>query len=217
MNLNINLDELRNLDFRQAGQWSWTIKGLLLAVTFITILVFGYLWGWSEQNQRIQALEGEERALRDVYSQKKAQAINLDLYSSQLKDITAQFGTLLKQLPSKSEIEGLLSDVNQAGIGRGLQFDLFRPASQEKLSEFYAEQPVDIKVTGNYHDFGAFASDVAQLPRIVTLGDINIAPGKDNNTLVMDAVARTYRYLDDEEVAKQRKLLDDAKKKAAGK
>jgi type IV pilus assembly protein PilO len=213
----ITLDDIRTLDIKQAGQWPWQVKLVFLLLIFAAIIAVGYFSGWSAQVDRISALEGEEKLLKDVYSGKKAQAINLDLYTNQLKDITSQFGTLLKQLPSKSEIEGLLSDVNQAGIGRGLQFELFRPASQEKLSEFYAEQPVDIKVTGTYHDFGAFASDVAQLPRIVTLGDININPGKEAGSLVMDAVARTYRYLDDEELAKQRKILDDAKKKATGK
>jgi type IV pilus assembly protein PilO len=130
----------------------------------------------------------------------------------QLSDIEKQFGTLLRQLPSKNEMDGLLADINQAGIGRGLQFDLFKPSSTEKRGEFYAELPVDIRVTGAYPDIGAFASDVAKMPRIVTLTDIALVPAKDGQ-LQMDAVARTYRYLDEDEVEVQRKSKQDAKKK----
>jgi type IV pilus assembly protein PilO len=115
---------------------------------------------------------------------------------------------LLKQLPNKSEMDALLTDINQAGLGRGLQFELFRPAGQEATSDFYAELPITLKVSGNYHDMGAFASDVAQLPRIVTLNDLAISAGKDGS-LTMDAVAKTYRYLDEEEVAQQKKAARD--------
>ena len=141
--------------------------------------------------------------------EKKAKAINYDLYVQQLAEVEQSFGALVKQLPNKSEIDALLTDINQAGLGRGLQFDLFRPAPQERMADFYAELPITIKITGNYHDIGAFASDVAALPRIVTLN--NVAITNDKGTLVMDAVAKTFRYLDEEEVAKQRAAAKAAK------
>jgi type IV pilus assembly protein PilO len=138
--------------------------------------------------------------------------VNFDLYVQQLKEIEESFGALLKQLPNKSEMDALLTDINQAGLGRGLQFDLFRPASQEKLAEFYAELPINIRITGSYHDMGAFASDVAQLPRIVTLNDVGI--NNTNGVLSLEAQAKTFRYLDEDEVAKQRRAARDAKDKA---
>ncbi len=138
--------------------------------------------------------------------------MNFDLYVQQLREIEDSFGALLKQLPNKSEMDALLTDINQAGLGRGLQFDLFRPASQEKVAEFYAELPINIRITGNYHDMGAFASDVAQLPRIVTLNDVVI--NNEKGVLSMEAQAKTFRYLDEEEVAKQRRAARDAKEKA---
>ena len=127
----------------------------------------------------------------------------LEAYKQQRVEIEQSFGALLKQLPNKSEMDALLIDINQAGLGRGLAFDLFKPAEKENFTEFYAELPVNIKVTGNYHDLGAFASDVAKMPRIVLLTDIKIDPPKDG-LLSMEAVAKTYRYLDAEEIAKQR-------------
>jgi len=126
-------------------------------------------------------------------------------------EIEQSFGALLKQLPNKSEMDALLTDINQAGLGRGLQFELFRPASQERVADFYAELPISVRVTGTYHDMGAFASDVAQLPRIVTLNDIGIV--NDKGTLTMEATAKTFRYLDEDEVANQRKARQAAAKK----
>ena len=126
-------------------------------------------------------------------------------YKQQLKDIEQSFGALLRQLPNKSEIDAMLTDINQAGLGRGLEFELFKPASQETVSEFYAELPITLKVTGDYHDLGAFASDVSQLPRIVTLNDTNIATVPKDGKLSMESTARTYRYLDEDEIAAQKK------------
>jgi type IV pilus assembly protein PilO len=155
-------------------------------------------------------VQAEEGKLRESYASKKAKAVNLELYVQQLREIEQSFGALLKQLPNKSEMDALLTDINQAGLGRGLQFELFKPATQERLADFYAELPISVKVTGTYHDMGAFASDVAQLPRIVTLNDVVIS--NDKGTLVMDAVAKTFRYLDEDEVARQRRSAQDAKK-----
>src|SRR4026209_684858 len=155
----------------------------------------------------------KETKLKDEYVSKKKQSINLDLQRQQLREIDTQFGALLKQLPNKSQMDALLVDINQAGLGRGLQFDLFKPAPQETLRDFYAELPIQVKVAGNYHDMGAFASDVGQLSRIVTLNDVKIEAGKDGN-LTMEAAARTFRCLDDQEVAQQRKAASAAKKAA---
>jgi len=146
------------------------------------------------------------------YAEKKAKAVNLELYVQQLREIEQSFGALLKQLPNKSEMDALLTDINQAGLGRGLQFELFRPAAQERMADFYAELPISLRITGTYHDMGAFASDVAQLPRIVTLNDVGIL--NDKGTLTMEATAKTYRYLDENEVAAQRKAAKEAKDKA---
>jgi type IV pilus assembly protein PilO len=156
----------------------------------------------------------EESKLRDEWLDKKKQAVNLDEYRKQLAEIDRSFGALLRQLPNKAEMESLLVDINQAGLGRGLQFDLFRPGT-EVMRDFYAEVPITVRVTGNYHDLGAFAGDVAKMPRIVTLNEMGVSVSKDS-TLVMDAIATTYRYLDEEELAKQ-KRDKAAKAKAAGK
>ncbi len=164
----------------------------------------GFFLVWSDQIDEIEKGLAQETNLKKDYLGKKTQAINLDLHRQQLREIDTQFGALLKQLPNKSQMDALLVDINQAGLGRGLQFELFKPAATEVLSDFYAELPISIKVAGNYHDIGAFTSDVSQLSRIVTLNNVALGLDKEGR-LTMDAVARTYRYLDEEEVASQRK------------
>ncbi|TAG65662.1 MAG: pilus assembly protein PilO [Burkholderiales bacterium] len=208
----MTLDEIRKLNPKDIGIWPWPAKvGALLTLLGILLFLAWYL-GWSPQSEQLEQQRNREQTLRQEYSSKKAQAINLDLHIQQLKEVEQQFGALLRQLPSKSEMDALLSDINQAGLGRGLQFELFKP-SQERLQEFYAELPVDIRVTGVYHDIGAFASDVSQLSRIVTLNDLAISyrDPKDTTTLTMEAVAKTFRYLDEDEVAKQRKAKEAQK------
>jgi len=167
---------------------------------------------WKDQYEALDRSQQEEVKLKEQYATKKAKAINYDIYVQQLKEIEQSFGALLKQLPNKAEMDALLTDINQAGLGRGLQFELFKPAAQERMADFYAELPIAVKITGNYHDMGAFASDVAQLPRIVTLNDVAIT--NDKGVLTLDAVAKTFRYLDEDELAKQRKAQKDAKEKA---
>jgi type IV pilus assembly protein PilO len=204
-------DEIKRLNPRDMGIWPWPAKAGLLAILLLLLLGAAAYFGWMPQYDDLEGKRKQELTLRDDYSKKKAQAINLDLYIQQLKEVEQQFGALLRQLPSKSEMDSLLSDINQAGLGRGLQFELFKP-SAERLQDFYAELPVDIRVTGNYHDVGAFASDVSQLSRIVTLNNIAILKKDAKDTaLTMEAVAKTFRYLDDEEVAKQRKAKDAQK------
>jgi type IV pilus assembly protein PilO len=200
----MTLDEFRRLNPRDIGSWPVLPKLGALLLLLILILGGGYWFDWSAQWDRLNASRGKESELRTQYLDKKRQAINLEAYRKQLADIEQSFGAMLRQLPNKSEMEALLSDINQAGLGRGLQFELFKPASQEILSDFYAELPISIKVAGNYHDIGAFTSDVSQLSRIVTLNNVALGLDKDGR-LIMDAVARTYRYLDEEEVAAQRK------------
>ena len=205
----MTLDDLRRLNLREAGNWPLLPKAAILSVIFIAIIALGGLLDWRDQLETLDRAQSNEDKLKEEYASKKARAVNLELYVQQLKEIEQSFGALLKQLPNKSEMDALLTDINQAGLGRGLQFELFKPASQERMADFYAELPINLKVTGSYHDMGAFASDVAQLPRIVTLNDLSIV--NDKGTLTMDAVAKTFRYLDEEEVAKQKRQAKDVK------
>ena len=207
----MTLDDIRRLNFREAGNWPLLPKIVVLGLLVVLILAAGAFFDWKDQLDALDRAQDEEAKLRVSYTEKKAKAVNLELYVQQLKEIEQAFGALLKQLPNKSEMDALLTDINQAGLGRGLQFELFRPAARERLAEFYAELPITVRVTGTYHDMGAFASDVAQLPRIVTLNDIGIV--NDKGTLVMDATAKTFRYLDEDEIAKQRKSAKDARAK----
>ena len=205
----MTLEELRRLNLRDVGSWPLLPKVLALAIIFIVIILAGALLDWREQYDQLEQAQQVEAKLKDQYKEKKAKAINFELYRQQLFEIEQSFGALVKQLPNRAEMDALLTDINQAGLGRGLQFELFKPAAQEKMADFYAELPISIRITGNYHDMGAFASDVAQLPRIVTLNDVAIT--NDRGVLALDATARTYRYLDEEEVARQRKLAQQAK------
>ncbi|MDQ2916948.1 MAG: type 4a pilus biogenesis protein PilO [Casimicrobiaceae bacterium] len=208
----MTLDDFRRLNFREAGNWALLPKLIVLALLVLFIVALGAYFDWKDQWDTLQTAQQEEGRLKQQFSEKKAKAINYDLYVQQLAEVEQAFGALVKQLPNRSEIDALLTDINQAGLGRGLQFDLFRPAPQERMADFYAELPITIKITGNYHDIGAFASDVAALPRIVTLNDVAIT--NDKGTLTMDAVAKTFRYLDEEEIAKQRAVQKAAKEKA---
>ena len=205
----MTLDDLRHLNMRDMGSWPLLPKIAILLVIFLAIVGAGYLLDWSDQWDTLEKSQAEEVKLKDQYSTKKAKAINFELYVQQLNEVEQSFGALVKQLPNRSEIDALLTDINQAGLGRGLQFELFRPATQERVQEFYAELPIKIRLTGSYHQMGEFVSGIAALPRIVTLNDVAIT--NDTGTLVMDAVAKTFRYLDEEEVAKQRAAAKAAK------
>jgi len=210
----MNLEDLRRLNIKEVGNWPLLPKIGLLALLFIAIVAAGAFFDWKDQFETLDKAQTEEGRLREQFGQKKAKAVNYDLYVAQLKDVEQSFGALVKQLPNRSEIDALLTDINQAGLGRGLQFELFKPAVQERMADFYAELPISIKITGNYHDMGAFASDVAQLPRIVTLNDVQIT--NDKGELRMEATAKTFRYLDEDEIAKQRaaqKAAEKGKKK----
>ena len=205
----MTLDDLRRLDPKNIGSWPALPKLGILALAFIGSIAASYFFDWQGQLEAIDASVKKEQTLRTTFLDKKKQAIDLEAYRKQLADIEKSFGTLLKQLPSRSEMEALLTDINQAGLGRGLQFELFKPATTETLSEFYAELPINIRVTGSYHDMGAFASDISKLSRIVLLNDVTLALNNKEAGLSMDAVAKTYRYLDEEEISKQKKAAKD--------
>jgi type IV pilus assembly protein PilO len=212
VNFKALVEEFKSTNWKDPGTWHAAPKIVVLLLILIGIPVGGFFGINQGQIEELEAGQQKEAKLKEEYVGKKKQAINLDLHRQQLREIDTQFGALLKQLPNKSQMDALLVDINQAGLGRGLQFELFKPASGESRRDFYAELPIQVKVTGNYHDMGAFASDVGQLSRIVTLNDVAISAGADGN-LTMDAVARTFRYLDDDEVAEQRKAAKKGGKK----
>lgn len=206
----MTLDELNNLDLKTLADWPLPTKLGALALLCAAIVVAGWWFDWRGGMETLDAAKQRETELRGVFTTKKNQAINLEAYKKQLADIQQAFGTLLKQLPNKQEMDALITDVNQAGLGRGLQFELFRPEA-ETVSEFYAETPIQVKVTGGYHDVAAFVSDVSKLSRIVTMQNIGMEPGKDG-LLNMDAVVKTYRYLDEEEIVARKQQAKEQPK-----
>ena len=208
----MKLDELKNLNPKNPGAWPWAAKIIAFAILFFGVVLAGAWFDWQDQWESLQKIQKEEAALKDTFLAKKKEAINLDLIKKQLEETKGSLDALLKQLPSKSEMDALLTDINQAGLGRGLQFELFRPGA-ERVSGSFAELPITIKVTGNYDDIGKFSSDIAMLPRIVTLNDISVNPM--GTGLSMDATAKTFRYLDQEEAASQKKAEKPLVKPAA--
>ena len=206
----MNLEDLNKLDFKTVADWPLSAKLGLLGVLFALVVAAGWWFLWSPALATLDESKAQEAELKSTYVTKKGQAINLDAYKKQLADIQQSFGALLKQLPNKQEMDALVTDVNQAGLGRGLQFELFRPGAETK-NEFYAELPIQIKVTGSYHDIAAFTSDVAKLSRIVTIHNISLVPAKGGD-LAMEAVAKTYRYLDEEEIAANKPQKKGGKK-----
>lgn len=195
--------QFRGLNGRDPGQWPIIPRMLCGVGTLLAVVVLGWFLYLSGRQDELSAGEQEEIQLRDAYKAKVKQAINLEGLRKQKEQVGEYVSTLEKQLPSKAEMDALLSDINQAGLGRGLQFELFKPG-QVIVKDYYAELPIAIKVTGNYHDVGAFTSDIANLPRIVTLNNLNLVTGKDG-VLALDAIAKTFRYLDNDELAAQRK------------
>lgn len=206
------LDDFRNLNPKDVGAWPLAPRVATLLGLFAVILLAGWWFVWNDELDTLAARQQDEIKLKEQYLAKKAQAVNLDLYTQQLSEIDRSFGALLKQLPNKSEVESLLVEINQSGMGRGLQFELFKPGA-EVSKDFYAELPINVRLTGSYHDFGAFAGDIGVLSRIVTLNNISISvnPQAKDGSLVMDAVTKTFRYLDDEELAAKKKATQAAK------
>jgi type IV pilus assembly protein PilO len=196
------LEELRSLDPREPGRWPFAFRAGAVVLAFVAVTVgLIYFFVWTEQRPELQQRETEEQALRQEFKTKHAKAVNLEVYKQQLKDIERSFGALLRQLPGKTEVPSLLVDISQTGLAAGLQEKLFQPAAEVK-KDFYAEKPIKIRLTGSYHQFGEFVSGIAALPRIVTLDEISIKPDNKDayDVLSMDLTAKTYRYLDEEEI-----------------
>jgi len=193
----MNLSELNELDFDDMGNWPIAAKALAIAVICIAVLGAGYWFDTKDQLTELDRLEQKERKLKAEFKSNARKAANIDLYKQQMIDMKQSFGAMLKQLPSQTEVADLLVDISQTGLASGLEFDLFKVDSEVPL-DFYAELPIRIRVTGEYHEFGSFVSGVAALPRIVTLHDFSIKSTKESNQLVMEATAKTYRYLDEE-------------------
>lgn len=204
-------DQFRDLNPNDPSVWPAVPRyALCVAVTVVVVVALWFVW-LTNSNDEYEAARTQEVALRADYQKKVAQAANLELLKKQREQVQQYVTLLEKQLPSKAEMDALLSDINQAGIGRSLQFELFRPG-QVAVKDYYAELPIAVRVTGRFHDMGAFAADVANLSRIVTLNNISITPQKDGG-LTMDATARTFRYLDGEEQAAQQAAAAVAKGK----
>jgi type IV pilus assembly protein PilO len=216
------IQELRGLDPRDPGRWPFAVRALTIAVCFVIVAVaLIYFFVWQDRMPQLQQRQDQEQQLRSEYHTKHAKAVNLAVYKQQLADIEKSFGALLRQLPSKTEVPNLLVDISQTGLAAALQEKLFQPG-QEVKQDFYAELPIKITLTGSYHDFGAFVSGIAALPRIVTLHDIQITPLEKTggfDQLQLDVTAKTYRYLDDDEIAAaeaEKRKADQAKKHGAG-
>ncbi|KQV33911.1 type 4a pilus biogenesis protein PilO [Massilia sp. Root335] len=207
--------QFEGLQGRHPGLWPLAPRLLCAAGVMAAVMGLGYFFYWSGQFEEQDALAAQELKLRDDYKIKMAQAINLDALEAQQQQVNLYVERLEKQLPSKAEMAALLSDINQAGIGRGLQFELFKPG-QVVVKDYYAELPIDIKVTGHYHDIGEFAADMAKMPRIVTLNNLALTAGKDG-TLSLDAIAKTFRYLDQDELDAQAKARKSKKNGKDGK
>jgi type IV pilus assembly protein PilO len=212
--------DLRSLDVNSIGSWPLPLRLAALLLLLIGLLTAGYFLAISDQLKTLAAKEADERALREDFVAKQRRAANLDAYKQQLKEMEDLFGNLLRQLPGRTEVDSVLTDITQAGLSAGLVTELFRPES-EKPQEFYAELPIKMKVSGDFHQLGTFASKVSQLPRIVTLHDIKITETRGERgsggggRLQMDLTAKTYRYLDPDEVASQ-KAAAKGKKGAKG-
>lgn len=210
INFNVLAAEFKNLNPKDIGAWPVVPRVTALVAIFATILGAGWWFVWNPQRDDLATKIQEETRLRDDWVGKKQQSVNLDLYQEQKAEIDRLFGVLLKLLPDKTQIEALLVEINQAGLGRGLQFELFKPGTESR-KDFYAELPIQVKLVGSYHDIGAFASDIGRLSRIVTLKNITLAPTKEG--LVLDATTMTFRALDQEEIATQKKPAKGAKKR----
>ena len=200
--------DFQGLDTNDPGLWPLAPRVVVFIALFALTLAGFWWFDWRGQVEVLEQRQAEEQQLRSSWVAKKRQAVNLDEHRKQLAEIDRQFGALVKQLPNRAEMDSLLSDINPAGLGRGLQFELFKPGA-EVVKEFYAEMPIDIRVTGVYHDLGEFIADVARMPRIVVLSGIGMSAEKDGR-LKFEAKAVTYRYLDEEELAQKRKPAQPA-------
>ena len=217
------MEELRALDPRDPGRWPFAVRAGTVGVCFVILtLLAAYFFVWTDLNPQLQQLQDQEQQLRTEYRAKHSKATNLEVYKQQLADIEKSFGAMLRQLPSKTEVDNLLVDISQTGLAAALDQKLFQPEGEVR-KDFYAERPIKIRFAGSYHQFGAFVSGIAALPRIVTLHDVKIEPvnkaGGGFDQLQMNLTAKTYRYLDDEEVAQaeaDRRKSEQAAKRPTG-
>lgn len=196
--MNLSEINLNDLDFNNVAAWPAPIRVFAMAVAFAAVAGLGYWFDLKDQWLALEQVEKKEAELKVTFEDKASKAANLEAYQQQLEDMRQSFGAMLRQLPNKTQVAGLLVDVSQAGLASGLEFDLFRPRD-EVPKEFYAELPISVKVRGTYHEFGNFVSSVAALPRIVTIHDVSIKPEEKSDELVMELTAKTYRYLEEEE------------------
>jgi type IV pilus assembly protein PilO len=197
----MNLSDLNDLDFQDMGNWPGVAKAGLLVIVCGALLFAGYWFDTRDQLSELDRYKLKEKQLQGTFKVKASKAANLEAYKQQMVEMEQSFGAMLKQLPSKTEVAELLVDISQTGLASGLEFELFKPQGEVPL-EFYAELPIQLRVIGGYHEFGNFVSGVAALPRIVTLHDFSIKPREDGK-LIMEAKAKTYRYLDEEELQAQ--------------
>lgn len=193
-----DLSELQNIDFENVGSWPPVVKGIAIVIVSVAVLGLGYWFDSKAQLEELDKIRAEESTLKNTFETKQAKAVNLGAYKMQMKEMEESFGTMLRQLPSQTEVADLLIDITQTGLASGLEFSLFRPQT-ESPQEFYSELPITLKVSGTYHQFGDFVSAIAALPRIVTLHNITITG--EERELTMDATAKTYRYLDEDEIS----------------
>lgn len=200
--------DLNELDLSNIGAWPIPVKAALIVIVCIGVLTLGYFLDSKDQLDNLDRARAQENQLKKDFEKKQAKAANLDAYKRQMEEMKKSFGVMLRQLPSKTEVEDLLVDISQTGLASGIEFQLFKPQSERQI-DFYAELPIQMKMTGTYHQFGKFVSGIAALPRIVTLHNIAISKGKSGDKLTMSVTAKTYRYLDEAEIAAARK----AKKK----
>jgi type IV pilus assembly protein PilO len=209
------LDDIKSLDPNDPGRWPLPVRAGCVALCFVVLAAASFWYFvWSEQKPKLDSATAEEQTLRNTFKSKHSKAVNLEVYQQQLADIERSFGALLRQLPGKTEVQSLLIDISQVGVGAGLEEKLFQPAADENARDFYAELPIKIHLTGSYHQMGEFVSGIAALPRIVTLHDITIKPDNKDmyDNLSIELTAKTFRYLDDDEVAAAEKSKADENK-----
>ena len=206
--------DLNNLDLSDIGSWPLLVKGVIIAVVAVAVLAAGYFFDVQAQQENLERIISEENRLKSDFEVKQAKAANLEAYKAQMVEMKDSFGAMIRQLPSKTEVEDLLVDISQTGLASGIEFQLFKPLKERHI-EFYAELPITLKMTGTYHQFGEFVSGIAALPRIVTLENISIKGAKSNksDTLTMNVTAKTYRYLDESEVSGKRKKRKKKKRR----
>jgi type IV pilus assembly protein PilO len=207
----MNLNDLNNLDLKDITSAPAPVRAVILLFLFLAIVAGGWYLVWADAKKQLDVARAEEQTLRDSYVLKKGQVFHYEAYKRRLLEVEQSLAAMLRQLPDRSQMDALLADINQVGVGRGLEFDLFRPGV-EAPADFYATLPVSIKVKGGYHDIGGFVSDLAKMPRIVTLHDVALAPEKEG-LLNMEARIQTYRYLDENELAAARKQRQAGEKK----